>query len=161
MQRFNSFRAARVSYSRVDWALFTVRLFLGILLILHGSQSLFGFFGGPGLTKTLSADGPAGGGIIALLVVIGEFFGGFGILLGFLSRFSAAANILIMLGAILLVHSEKGFFAQQGGIEFPLALMALCAPILIAGPGLISLGRVFSLVKPPTRRANGPKVLAE
>lgn len=159
MQNFNS--RLRVAYSRVDWALFALRLFLGIILLAHGSQLLFGFFNGPGLEKTMSASGPGGGGIIGLLVAAGEFFGGLSILVGFLSRFSAAANMLIMFGAILLVHSEKGFFSQQGGIEYPLALMGMCLVIVIAGPGMLSVGRMFSLVKPPTTKIKGPSVLAE
>jgi putative oxidoreductase len=150
-----------IAYSRVDWALFTVRLFLGIILIAHGSQLLFGFFNGPGLDKTMSASGPGGGGVLGLLVAIGEFFGGLGILFGLLARIAAAANVLIMFGAILLVHSEKGFFSQQGGIEYPLALMGMCLVIVIAGPGLLSVGRLFSLVKPPTTKITDPSVLAE
>lgn len=159
MQTFNT--RLRVAYSRIDWALFTLRLFLGIILIAHGSQALFGFFNGPGLEKTMSVDGPAGGGIIGLLVAVGEFFGGISILIGFLSRFSAAANALIMFGAMLLVHGQKGFFSQQGGIEYTLALMGMCLVIAIAGPGMLSIGRMFSLVKPPTARVKGPSVLAE
>jgi putative oxidoreductase len=151
----------RRSYSRIDWALFAARLILGLILIVHGSQLLFGTFDGPGLEKTLSAKGPGGGGLIGFLVAIGEFFGGLAILLGFLARFAAAANILIMIGAIILVHSNNGFFNQAGGIEFPFALIGLCLPILIAGPGLMSLGRAFSLVKPANVKTKDPTVLLE
>ena len=46
----------------------------------------------------------------AIPVTIGEFFGGLGLILGFLSRFSAASLIVIMIGAIAMVHGKNGFF---------------------------------------------------
>jgi putative oxidoreductase len=78
-------------------------------------------------------------------VAIGEFFGGLGLLVGFLTRFSAAANLVIMLGAIALVHGKNGFFAQGGGYEYNLALIGLLLPLLIAGPGPFALGRHLPL----------------
>ena len=85
----------------------------------HGAQKLFGAFGGPGLWAIVEMMGPLG-----YLVAIGEFFGGLGLILGFLSRFSAASIILIMLGAIVMVHGKDGFFAPTG-IEYNLALIGL------------------------------------
>ncbi len=49
-------------------------------------------------------------GPLGYLVTIGEFFGGLGLIFGFLSRFSAASLILIMLGAVFMVHGRFGFF---------------------------------------------------
>jgi putative oxidoreductase len=49
-------------------------------------------------------------GPLGYLVTVGEFFGGLGIVLGFLSRFSAASIALIMVGAIAMVHSKFGLF---------------------------------------------------
>lgn len=125
----------------VDWALLAVRLVVGVIFVAHGAQKLFGAFGGPGLAGVMSPQGPGGGGVIGLLVAIGEFFGGLGMVFGFLSRFSAAAGIVIMLGAIALVHGKNGFFAQGGGFEYNLALIGLLLPVLIAGPGRLSLAR--------------------
>jgi putative oxidoreductase len=131
----------------VDTALLVVRIIVGIILMAHGAQKIFGAFGGPGLSGIMSPQGPGGGGVIGLLVAIGEFFGGLGILVGFLSRFSAAANILIMLGAIVLVHGRKGFFLSDGGFEYNLALIGLLVPILILGPGKIAVSRFLPLPK--------------
>ena len=113
----------------------------------HGAQKVFGAFGGPGLAKVVEGMGPIG-----YLVAIGEFFGGLGLIVGFLSRFSAAANIVIMLGAIFKVHLKGGFFAPAG-FEYNLALIGLLAPILLAGPGRLSIGRFLPLPKvAPTDR---------
>ena len=133
----------------VDWALLAVRVVVGIIFIMHGSQKMFGAFDGPGLAGVMSEKGPGGGGIVGLLVAIGEFFGGLGLLFGFLSRFSAAAIILIMLGAIALVHGKNGFFLSDRGYEFNLALIGLALPVLIAGPGRFSLGRYLPLPRQP------------
>src|SRR3954454_4331884 len=101
----------------VDGALLVIRIVVGITFIIHGAQLMFGAFGGPGMTKAASM---LGVGPLGYLVVIGQFFGGIGLLLGFLARFSAASLIVIMIGAIVRVHWPNGFFAQHGGYEFNL-----------------------------------------
>src|SRR5262245_38354252 len=122
--------------SAVDWALLFSRLIIGLVFMAHGAQKLFGAFGGPGLSAFVQMMGPLG-----YLVAIGEFFGGLGLMFGFLSRFSAASIIVIMLGAIGLVHAKFGFFmnwaGQQAGEGFEYHLIAIAAllAIVIAGPG--------------------------
>jgi putative oxidoreductase len=113
-----------------------------------GAKKLFGAFGGPGLSAIVQMMGPLG-----YLVTIGEFFGGLGLIFGFLSRFSAASIILIMLGAIGMVHSQFGFFMnwtgkQAGeGFEYHLLVIGTLLPILIAGPGRFAIGRYLPLPK--------------
>ena len=124
----------------VDYALLVARVIVGIIFAAHGSQKLFGWFGGDGMDGILKLAGQLG-----WLVAIGEFFGGLGLIFGILPRFSAAANILIMIGAIVLVHGKNGFFLQNQGYEFNLALIGLLAPILIAGPGKFSLSHYIKL----------------
>src|SRR3954471_22339569 len=89
----------------VDVSLLLLRVIVGVIFAAHGAQKLFGAFGGPGLAEIVKMMGPIG-----YLVSIGEFFGGLGIAVGFLSRFSAASLIVIMLGAIAMVHAKNGFF---------------------------------------------------
>lgn len=134
--------------SAVDWALLIARVIVGIVFVAHGAQKLFGAFGGPGLSGVVQMMGPLG-----YLVTIGEFFGGLGLIFGFLSRFSAASLIIIMLGAIFMVHAKNGFFmnwsgTQAGeGFEYHLLAIGLFATILIAGPGRIAIGRFLPLPK--------------
>src|SRR6266850_4946396 len=90
--------------SAVDWALLVGRVILGVIFMAHGAQKLFGAFGGPGLSAIVQMMGPLG-----YLVSIGEFFGGLGLIFGFLSRFSAASIAIIMLGAVATVHGKFGF----------------------------------------------------
>lgn len=125
--------SSRADRSSVDLALLLVRLIAGGIMTVHGAQKLFPLFGGPKLEGMVQMLGPIG-----YLVAIGEFFGGLGILLGVLSRFSAAANIVIMIGAVLQVHGKNGFFAPTG-FEYNLALIGLFLAVLIAGPGRYTL----------------------
>jgi putative oxidoreductase len=132
----------------VDGCLLLMRVTVGVIFAAHGAQLLFGSFGGPGLANFVKMQGPIG-----YLVAIGQFFGGLGLVVGFLCRFSAASLIVIMVGAIVTVHAKNGFFLNKGGFEYNLALIALLAPIMMLGPGRISVGRYLPLPKSPgTRR---------
>src|SRR4051794_7016878 len=104
----------------IDAALLIVRVVAGVIMAAHGAQKLFGAFGGHGLAATVETMGP-----IAYPVAVGEFFGGLGLIVGFLTRFSAASHIVIMIGAIAMVHAKNGFFLSSGGFEYNLALIGL------------------------------------
>jgi putative oxidoreductase len=132
----------------VDVALLTTRLVAGLVMIPHGAQHLLGAFNGPGLAGTVQYLGTVG-----YLVSVGEFFGGIALVAGILSRFSAAAIIVIMVGAVLMVHLPFGFFmnwagTQKGeGFEFHIVMIGLLLTTLVAGPGRFSLTRLLPLPK--------------
>ncbi|MBN9517090.1 DoxX family protein [bacterium] len=127
-------------FNPMDVALLTVRVAAGVVFAAHGAQKLFGAFGGAGLEATVNQMGPIG-----YLVTVGEFFGGLGLVVGFLTRFSAAALVVIMLGAIALVHAKNGFFMDNGGFEYNIALIGLLVPVVVAGPGRYAVGRYLPL----------------
>ena len=143
--------------SAVDWALLVARVVVGVVFMAHGVQKLFGAFGGPGLSAVVQMMGPVG-----YLVTIGEFFGGLGLVLGFLPRFSAASIIVIMLGAIAMVHGKNGFFmnwaGNRGGEGFEYHLLAIgtLLPIVIAGPGRFAVERLLTRPKLAGLRGNRP-----
>jgi putative oxidoreductase len=137
-----SANAAAEDRPAVDVSLLVVRVIVGVIFAAHGAQKLFGAFEGPGLAATVENMGPIG-----YLVTIGEFFGGLGLVVGFLSRFSAASLVVIMIGAIAMVHGPKGFFAAKGGFEYNLALVGLLVPVVLAGPGRMAIGRFLPLPK--------------
>jgi putative oxidoreductase len=154
--------ASSLDRPAVDVSLLILRVIVGVIFAAHGAQKLFGAFDGPGIAKMAEMMGP-----LAYPVSIGEFFGGLGLIVGFLSRFSAASNIVIMIGAIALVHGQHGFFLGHGpedtlataGFEYNLALIGLLAPILIAGPGSFSIGQYLPL--PKSARTGRPLVFLE
>lgn len=145
-----------MNQNAVNLSLLVVRAVLGAIFMAHGAQKLFGAFGGPGLAGVVGMMGPVG-----YLVSIGEFFGGLGLLVGFLSRFSAAANIVIMLGAIAMVHGKNGFFSADGGFEYNLALIGLLAPVLIAGPGEWTIANLLRLPLPRVAATARPVAVLE
>jgi putative oxidoreductase len=142
--------ASSLDRPAVDVSLLALRVVVGLIFAVHGAQKVLGSFGGPGLRAMYDMMG-----VLGILVSIGEFLGGLGIIVGFLARFSAAANIVIMLGAIFMVHGKNGFFMGTGpeskmaeaGFEYNLALIGMLLPILIAGPGHYALGRLLPLPK--------------
>ena len=144
----------------VDVALLIARVVAGNVFMVHGAQIVFGAFGGPGLSTFVRMMGPLG-----YPVAIGEFFGGLGLVVGFLTRFSAASITLIMLGAIGMVHAKVGFFMnwtgkQAGeGFEYHLLAIAILLAVVIAGPGRFSIGRFLPL--PKSKGSDRPVAILE
>ncbi len=81
-----------------------------------------------------------------------------GLILGFLSRFSAASLIVIMIGAIAMVHGKNGYLEQNGGYEYNLALIGLLVPTFLCGPGRYSIGR---FILPKSARTGRPHMFLE
>src|SRR5271168_1974403 len=95
-----------------DWVPTLARIVLGIIFFAHGTRKVFGWFGGPGLRKTLhhltaSLGLPT---IIAVAAVGAEFGGGVALILGLLARISALSIVVAMLAAIFIVHGRYGLF---------------------------------------------------
>lgn len=126
-----------------SWAGLILRLVLGIVIFPHGAQKLLGWYGGLGFDGTMGYFTLTMGlpWIIAILIVIGEFFGSLGLLVGLLTRFSAASIGVIMLGAITLVHWPNGFFMnwfgrQPGeGYEYHLLVLGISIALTVIGAG--------------------------
>lgn len=123
--------------SRVNTALLLIRIASALAFLYHGSAILFGAFGGPGPEKFAAfMHAPV---ILGYLVGLGEFFGGLGVLRGLFTRIAAAAIVIIMLGAIFLVHISHGFDIGKMGVEYALTQLLIALAILSAGPGAYSL----------------------
>lgn len=122
-----------------------IRFFAGIMLMPHGAQKLFGWFGGGGLEGTAQFFGGALGlqpaMFFAVLVGATEFFGGLFLALGFLTRPVAAAITILMIVAIVTVHLGNGFFNQNGGYEYALLWGIVALAFLFQGGGALSLDR--------------------
>ncbi len=139
----------------VDVSLLLVRVIVGVIFAAHARKNSSGAFGGAGLAETVTQMGSP----LGYLVTIGEFFGGLGLVVGFLTRFSAASLIVIMIGAIATVHGRNGFFLQNQGFEYNLALIGLLLPTLLCGPGRFSIGR--SLPLPKSANTDRPVAILE
>ena len=119
-------------------ALLVIRIAAGLAFLYHGSAILFGAFGGPGPQGFAAhMHAPA---IVGYLVGIAQFAGGLAIITGLLIRVGAVCVIIVMLGAIFLVHLPHGFDVSKGGMEYPLTQLLIALALLIAGAGAYSLG---------------------
>jgi len=108
----------------------------------HGSQKLFGWFGGYGLAgvaQWMESIGLAPGYLMALMAGSAEFFGGLALVIGLLVRPASAVLAITMLVAIFSVHIGNGFFMANNGYEFALALLAATLALLVEGAGRLSL----------------------
>jgi len=124
------------------------RLALGIVLFAHGAQKLFGWFGGYGFSGTMGfLTGTVGlPYIIALLVILIEFFGALFLIAGFATRIAALGIIGNFIGVVLSTNLNNGFFmnwasqANKGeGLEYFILLFGLALIALIAGGGKASI----------------------
>ena len=133
-----------------------LRLVLGVVFFAHGAQKLLGWFGGPGFSGTMGMFTgylhiPAP---FAFLAIAAEFFGGLGLILGFLTRIAAFGITVNMLVAIATVHRSFGFFmnwtgAQKGeGFEYHLLVLAITAYLMIRGAGAFSADRAIAKAAP-------------
>lgn len=138
--------------TRHSWAMLPIRLALGAIFIGHGGQKLFGWFGGYGPKGTIGYFQQALGvpPALTVLAILAEFFGGVGVLLGFLTRPAAAGIVAVMLVAIAKVHWSHGFFlnwelkpGRGHGCEMNLALIGMALALLIAGGGALSVDRLL------------------
>jgi putative oxidoreductase len=128
-----------------------MRLVLGIVFFAHGAQKVLGWFGGHGASATLAGMTQQGlPAFLVILVMLAEFGGSIGLILGFLTRLAALGVGCVMVGAIVTVHSKMGFFMnwmgnQKGeGYEYHLLALGLALGLLIKGGGLFSVDRALS-----------------
>jgi len=124
------------------WMTVPIRLALGAIFVAHGSQKVLGSFAGPGLAKFTSFPTPfpfmRPHWLWLGAAAFSELIGGILIFLGLLTRVGAFFIACTMLTAILGVHWPR-FFANNQGLEYPLALFAMCLALLISGGGMASV----------------------
>ncbi|MRH91221.1 DoxX family membrane protein [Nocardia sp. SYP-A9097] len=134
--RRESTTAYRASVHSSDVGLLVLRLAVGLTMAAHGTQKLFGWFGGGGLTGTaefFTASGYPSGHAMAVVAGLTETFGGLGLALGLLTPLAGAALLGTLINAIA-VKEGGGFFAPKG-IEYELLLAAAAAGLALTGPG--------------------------
>ena len=100
-----------------SWSPLVLRVMLAAVMFPHGAQKLLGWFGGHGFEGTMGFFTQQMGlpWLVALLVIIGESLGSLALAAGLLTRFTSASFIVIMLGAIAMVHWPQGFFMNWFG----------------------------------------------
>jgi putative oxidoreductase len=128
--------------------LLLLRVIVGALFVGHGTQKLFGWFGGHGLDGTgawMESLGFRRGRVWAAVAGLAESLGGLLLALGFLTPLAAAAIVGVMTTAVLAVHLRNGVWNSDGGYELPLVYATAATAIAFTGPGAYSLDRVIGL----------------
>jgi putative oxidoreductase len=131
--------------------LFLIRLVVGLTLAAHGSQKLFGWFGGNGYAKTsgwLEAQGLRPGRFWALVGGLGEFAGGILFAIGLLTPLAAIALAASMLMAVLKFHWSSGFWNAQHGYEYPLILLVASLAVGLIGAGSFAIDALIGFSIP-------------
>lgn len=111
-----------------------LRIALGVVFVYHGYGKVFG---AGGLGTVWNPEMPT---IVQALVAWGELICGAAILVGFETGLASIGIIIIMIGAIVLVHGKNGFGMMNGGFEYPFVLILMCLALMGTGPGKFSVG---------------------
>jgi putative oxidoreductase len=131
----------------MDTALLLLRVAVGLLLIGHGTQKLFGWFGGYGIAGTggfFDSIGFRPGKRLAAVAGVSEAGGGLLLALGLLTPVAGA----VVVGTLLVaasVHLDKGLWGTNGGYELALVYAVTAAVLALAGPGAASLDNAFGI----------------
>jgi putative oxidoreductase len=126
----------------MDTGVLLLRIVVGLLLAGHGSQKLFGWFGGHGLEGTggfFHSLGYKPGKRFAALAGLSEFGGGLLLALGLFTPLAAAAIIGTMFNAVTSVHMKNGPWLTNNGWEYNLVIATSAAAVAFTGPGAVSL----------------------
>src|SRR4051794_16878228 len=130
----------------MDTGLLIVRVIVGLLMLGHGTQKLFGWFGGHGIAGTggfFESLGYRPGKPHATLAGLAEGGGGLLLALGLFTPLAVAALIGVMVNAMGAVHWPNGLWVTEGGIEYPLVIATIATGVGFAGPGQASLDHAF------------------
>jgi putative oxidoreductase len=137
---------------QIDVALLIIRLALGVVMMAHGAQKLFGWFGGPGFDQAV-ANFASGMGIPPVLggfSILVEFLAGLAVALGLLTRLAALGLAGHQVVAATLVHAANGFFMNWAGtpgrghgVEMNLVLIAMALALVAAGSGRYGVDAVL------------------
>ena len=135
----------------MDAGILLARVVFGTLMAAHGTQKLFGWFGGYGLSGTggyFESLGFRPGRFFAAAAGATELAGGLLVALGLLGPLGPALIVSVMVVAIATVHWQHGVFAQTNGIEVPLLYLVAASAIALSGPGAYSLDAIVRLSWP-------------
>jgi putative oxidoreductase len=127
-----------------------LRTGMGLILVVHGLQKFFGWFGGAGIERTaqlLEKFGYSAPLFWTYVIACLETFGGILLVIGFLVRPVAFGFVIFMIFAVHYTSTTGGFIWFRGGSEYSIVILLISVYYLIHGAGPLSLdhkrGRQF------------------
>ncbi len=130
----------------MDIGLLLLRLAAGLTIAAHGTQKLFGWFGGDGLERTgqfFEMSGFRPGRPYVIVAGLAEMGAGVLLASGFITPLPSAIIFAVMIVAAFSVHMKKGFFITNGGFEYPFVLSVVALTLAFTGSGSLSLDAFF------------------
>src|SRR5438067_3494420 len=132
----------------MNLGLLILRVVVRGLIVGHGTQKLFGWFGGHGLDGTggfFESVGHRPGRQMALMAGLTETIGGALLVFGFLTPLGAAMVIGLMIVAGASVHADNGVWNSDGGYELPLTNGVVATCLAFTGGGQLSIDAAAGL----------------
>lgn len=129
-----------------DFGLLLVRVVIGALMLGHGAQKLFGWFGGYGIKGTggwFESIGMRPGAFVAFLAGFTEVLSGVLLAAGLLTPVGGILLALTMLIALVKVHGPNGLWITNNGYEYNLVLLVVGVAFAFVGAGEYSLDAVL------------------
>lgn len=130
-----------------NFGLLVLRIGLGAVLIAHGLQKLFGWWGGSGLhafRNSLSDVGFQHADILAYVGAGGEIVAGVLLVLGLFTPIAAAGALAFLINGLLASASARPrtntftYFLPDGH-EYQISLIVMAVAVILAGPGRYGL----------------------
>lgn len=151
--------------NKYSWTI--LRVILGVVMLAHGVQKAFGWFGGFGWDGTMGYfTGMVGlPSLFAAFIILVESLGALLLIIGFAGRVNSLLVGAVILGAFFIDHFPNGFYMnwfgnQKGeGVEFDLLFLAISSFIVINGSGALSVDRWLSSRKTVTTMHDSEKRL--
>ena len=136
-----------------SWTGMILRITLALIMFPHGAQKLLGLFGGVGFQITMKyfTETMKLPWLLSFLVIVIEFVGPVGLIIGIASRLWAMLFMIVMIAAIITTNFQHGFFMnwfgnQKGeGYEYHLLMIGICIALMFTGGGRWSLDQVFQM----------------
>lgn len=127
----------------LDIASVLLRLVVGLTLVAHGYNHLWGGGGLAGTTRWFGSLGLRPPKLHAVLSGAGELAAGSALVIGLLTALAAAFVVGVMVIAAVTVHRKNGFFVFKDGYEYVLMVGVVCAVIGLLGPGRLAVDQLL------------------
>jgi putative oxidoreductase len=127
----------------MSYGILLLRLVVGVAFVGHGTQKLFGWFGGYGPKGTggfFASQGYRAPVLMAVVAGLSEAGGGTLLALGLATPLACLMLATVMINAIASVTFKKAFML---GSELEIAYLTIAVSLAAIGPGRLSVDRAI------------------
>ncbi|MEV5829752.1 DoxX family protein [Spirillospora sp. NPDC052242] len=129
----------------IDVAALLVRAVVGVTMVLHGCNHLWGGGGVAGTAGWFASLGMRPAKVHALLSGVGEIAAGTALVVGLVAPLACAFVVGTMVVAGVTAHRKNGFFIFRDGYEYVLVIAVACVALALLGAGTVSVDRMLGI----------------